>query len=386
MWYDTLKFSVDWLNVRIDHNDLDDVMQFFAKFGLEKFHWLKMEKGHNFYRETYSFSPAGYSAITLSCSPESDGSIPLSYTPETPTFGILLSISGDGCRWFDRYVNGGLHRFACALREKYDLNVTRMDVCMDIIDKQNPIVSLFQEFSKVAYDPDSRTIGLTSKRMQRKIGWVRYMPVYDRDEKKYTDNVYIGDRSCSTGHCVVYNKKEEILTGRNRAFAQEIFDINGVTDYWYRVEYRAKYSHTHPNSSLSNPCFECYCAQGVVSAFYFLADNLFTFVDQIYDLNHISVCPINEIWCEFLNWLDATQNYHFAELQADPKKEYVPIALERNIRWMKRFAALFVKGLEVMEYDPQLQHEILVLGEHKLASSYYAKLNFEFDEKYGCGD
>lgn len=385
MWYDTLKFSVDWLNVRIDHNDLDEVMGFFDDFGLNMLHWTKLERGQNFYRETYSFSPAGYSAITLSCSPESDGSIPLSYTPETPTFGILLSISGDGCRWFDRYVNGGLHRVACALRDSYPLNVSRMDVCMDIFDKQNPIVPLFQEFIVNAYTENWRGLGLRSSRIQRKELWADKKPVRDPDVKAWVDNVYIGNRGSSTGCCVCYNKKVEVLT-KKRAFAQEIFDLNGVTDYWYRVEYRAKYSHTHPNSSLSNPCFQCYCDKGVISAFYFVADNLFTFIDQKYNETCRSKCPINEIWCEFLNWLDATQNYHFAELQADPKKEYVPIALERNIRWMKRFAALFVKGLEVMEYDPQLQHEILVLGEHKLASSYYAKLNFEFDEKYGCGD
>lgn len=131
--------------------------------------------------------------------------------------------------------------------------------------------------------------------MNRSNGYVRYMPVFDPDLGDFTNNVYIGDRTSTKGHCCVYNKKVEILTGRHKKRASEMFSDMGVTDYWYRVEYRAK-SFTLANSTFNKLLDD---DSSAMDAFYYLADHMFDFVNLNKNIHDIQRCEDNVIWVDF---------------------------------------------------------------------------------------
>lgn len=366
-WTDSLRFSCDWCNVRVDCEyiavllkDLADNVSGFDPVQLEQ-----LPTGQNFYSTTLSYAPAGYSAITFSFSPDQQGVIATEWDPEIRApYGILVSISGDGCRFLQNLTENGLYKFLSVCRG-YKHFCTRLDMAMDIFDRNNPIVPLFQEFSKMAYDPEPGEGKIATRgRIFRNDGYVRYMPVFDRDERCYTDNVYIGDRTCSLGHCVVYNKKVEVRQGRLKAMADQIFDQVGMTDnYWYRVEYRAKVNNRRKELSLSEPAFCALLDMGAESAFYYIADNLFTFVDQKYDYSHLSMCSTVVVWAEFLAFLaQYQQNGHFVELSQEGYF-YVEPSVLRCVAWLKRMASLVYRCDKLLERMPDYRDEIFKLGE-----------------------
>ena len=305
MWFDSLSFSIDWVNVTVD---CPSILEFMDRLedscGLDRDQWFSLERGGlHWYKYSVSYAPAGRSAITLSYCLDQNGQVPVK-GDDIIQHGILVSISGDGCRYLDSHSENGLCSFLNVCKE-YPFNCTRLDAAMDIFDRDNPIVPLFSDFAQVAYDFEPGHVMLKGN-MRRRPGYVRFMPVWDDDEGQFTNNVYIGDRTSSKGHCVVYNKKMEVKMGRLSHLSSVIFDSVGCDDYWYRVEYRAK------KAEIANAAFVAACNGQAVDAFYLIADQLFTFVDQIYDINSISKCDENEVWTEFLEFLaTSTRNAHF---------------------------------------------------------------------------
>lgn len=366
-WQDSVRFSCDWCNVRVDCEYLAVFLDDIARHvpGFDPAELVELSKGQNFYARTWSYAPAGYSAITFSCSPDENGKIRTEGGEVSLPYGILVSISGDGCRFLQNLCKDGLKKLLAVCRE-YSHFCTRLDMAMDLFDRDNPIVPLFQEFAKHAYNTDPGGIA-TRGRINRSDDYVRIMPVYDRDEKKYTENVYIGDRSCSLGHCIVYNKKVEIRQGRLSSIADDILDNVGMTDnYWYRVEYRAKVNTRRRHQSLSEPAFCAFLDQGEEAAFFYICDNLFTFVDQKYDLGHIHQCPVTLVWTEFLEFLAMhVQNHNFVELQSEEGYFYVDVPLLRARKYYLKNASMVYRLMMYLNTFPDDKDLILSLGEER---------------------
>lgn len=344
-WYDSLRFSIDWVNVTVQCPDvvllIDELCE---ACHLDRAQWSMLPRGgFHWYHNTQSYILAGHSAITLSYCLDDRGYVPL--RGQAQQNGILVSISGDGCRYLDTHTENGLRKFLqiCA---QYEYNCTRLDAAMDILDKDNPIVPLFTDFAPRAYDYEPDGHLMIKGNMQRKNGYVRYMPVYDPDFNAFTSNVYIGDRTSSKGHCCVYNKKVEVLTGRHSRRAKEMFADMGVIDYWYRIEYRAK-NFTLANSSFAKIMEDDASA---MDAFYYLADNMFTFVDLDKDIHNVQRCNENVIWVDFLGWCqDNLQNAHFVQLTA---QRYVNKSVDDVCRWMQRMAAMVAKFELIKDLRP----------------------------------
>ena len=359
-WFDTLKFSVDWVNVTVQCQDVHTLIRKLCKkCCLERSEWQFVpDGGLHWYKHKMVYTLAGKASITLSYNLDEWGLVPLK--GDAQQNGILVSISGDGCRYLDtHHLEGGLRRFLCVLNE-YDCNCTRLDAAMDIFDKDNPIVPLFTEFALRAYDfePDGHL--MIKGNMNRVNGYVRYMPVYDPDVSAFTSNVYIGDRTSSKGHCCVYNKKVEVLTGRHKKRADQMLADAGVTDYWYRVEYRAK------NYKLANTCFQKLVSENssAMDAFYYLADNMFTFVDLSEKMNNISRCEVNVVWINFLGWVkEHLKNAHFVQLTA---QRYINTSVDDTVRWMERMTVLLAKIKCISDRDPDLYSRLCKDGIERL--------------------
>lgn len=373
-WFDTLKFSIDWVNVRVDCSSLSEFLDKLSALGLDYAAWSEI-KPLNFYPHTISYSSAGYSSITLSYDllAGSKDNVPVCYE-DSPHYGILVSISGDGCRYLDSLVEGGLRKFLMICAD-YHYNCTRFDVAMDVFDRHNPIIPLFTEFAKVAYDPNPGHINIKAN-MRRKEGYVRWMPVYDEDVKDYTSNVYIGDRNSTKGSCCVYNKKVEMRSGRLKALAPDVFQRLGVTDYWYRVEYRAK------NAKLCNGSFQVALQGSSLDTFYYLADQMFLFVDQVMDLSNITRCPVVDVWQQFLDWMQSQQNdlLCLVELTSTP---YVKASFGRLVSWMRRNAALVYNIQLMQDKFPDFFAGVLDVG---LVKRRRSGRYVQFDEEYAAAE
>lgn len=366
MWYDSLRFGIDWLNVTVD---CASVSEFIEKVSsacdLDIDSWVMLDGGLRFYPNTLSYSLAGYAAITVSFHLLEDGTVPID-TTVVNNHGLSVSISGDGCRYLDTHCEGGLRKFALICRE-YPHNATRVDTCMDILDKDNPIVPLFCEFALVGHNPGKGDLAIKAN-INRTHDYFKWYPVWDTDFQCDTNNVYIGKRT-SIAQCNVYNKKVEVRT-RTPQIADQILESVGCTDYWYRVEYRA-YSR-----KLANACFESVCDNTALETFFYMADNFFTFVELEYDLKHIDMSHQNVVWFDFVEWLRGQQKAHFVQLTTVP---YVPSSVPRLVSWMKRNAAFLVSIEKIAEVMPEFYNQVVfdVGVERRRRTSRYKQFDNE---------
>lgn len=371
-WTEKVAFSCDWCNIRVDVENrglLWDALERSVE-GFNRNDLVALSKGQNFYKETLTYAPAGYSAITFSfcpCEDDLNGMVINYVDPEHPCSvrGILVSVSGDGCRYLQNLCDDGLKRFLSVCRS-FPHRTTRFDVAMDLFDKDNPIVPLFQKFSQMAYEPEKGKDTIAIKgRINRCEGYCRRMPVWDFDLHAETDNVYIGDRTCAVGQVCVYNKKVEIRHGRLRKMAKSIYEDVGMTDnYWYRIEYRAKSLTRRPDLSLAEPALCAFLDQGEEASFYYLADRLFVFINLIYDFDSINKCPIVDIWTDFLEWMASYQNAHFVEL---PREGYFYVKpnFERLVRFYRRIASSLTYYEDLCSLIPSFRSEINNTGRRR---------------------
>lgn len=93
-WYDSLRFSVDWVNVTVDCPSITEFVDLLSSdVGLDPIGWDFMEgNGFHWYANRVSYSTAGRAAITLSYSLLDDGTIPVDCSV-IQQHGILVSIS-----------------------------------------------------------------------------------------------------------------------------------------------------------------------------------------------------------------------------------------------------------------------------------------------------
>ncbi len=296
MWTGTLKFSIDWVTLRVDCPNWNTFIDGFCSICNITDDLIIPCRPRNFYDYSYTVSSAGHSIVfSHSSAPEFLPQIHTSYSDECTQYGISVNISGDGCRWIDDIQENALCTFL-RFCSQWNCNCTRMDVAMDIFEKNNPIYSTFERFFNDVGSDQRGHVDVCSL-LRRSSGWISMTTNYDEQLREWSNNYVIGKRT-ACGMAVLYNKKLETLNGRLSHIAEELFDALGVTDYWYRLEYRAL------NARLGNQCFNlAITSNSAEEVFSFMVDELFTFVSAIYDVSHLGHCPVDQEWADFKAWL-----------------------------------------------------------------------------------
>ena len=235
-------FTIDWLNVRLDCDNLDMLLCRISMLlpEIDISDWEVRESGGVcFYKEALYLPDVGYSSVVLSFNRDLEGNIINKAEKRGTTYGILVSISGDGCR----YINS-LHdnAFVDLLKvfEPFNPHCSRIDCACDIFDSENQIVPLIQLFSEYAYDRENAPVDFNCN-LNRRPGWVTANLVYDDIVNDFTKNVTIGGRNSTKGTLQLYNKRAEILqSGRLTEHSEAILNAMGNPEYWWRLEYRCK--------------------------------------------------------------------------------------------------------------------------------------------------
>lgn len=369
-WYDTLKFGVDWVNVTVDCRWVDVFLREVCKACNLDFHaWEMLKGGIRWYPNGMTYTLAGGYSIVLSFHLLEDGTVPVD-TSVVNNHGIAVSISGDGCRYLDSVCENGLQKFLNVCRE-YPHNATRVDVCMDIFDQINPIEPLFTRFAFEGHEDRKGALNIKSG-MVRKGDWYKYMPVWDEDRREFTNNVYIGKRT-SIAQCNVYNKKVEVRQRLGDQIADQMFHDLGVTDYWYRVEYRAY------KKELANTLFESVCDNGALDSFWYMADEFFTFVELSTDIHNINKANEEESWREFCEWLKCHQNGHFVQLTS---VRYYATDVLGTLRYAKRCASLISKLNDIMWEFPEFYNSCVEAGYEKRQNDRIRHGSFDHELHY----
>lgn len=309
------RFSVDWLNVRIDVRSIEDFFTdlcvslvnpttgkvFLTRNMIE----VRSCGGVCFYKNAYYVPSAGLSSILFCFNLDKDGKLVTSWSKEQNlAHGLLVSVSGDGCRYIEDFYPGALKKF-CEILARYHAHCSRIDMACDFFDKKNEIVPLVQLYGKNAYDRNNGKVDLRST-LNRIPGFCKLDLVFDPDSGKYETNVTVGGHASRKGTLQLYNKKVEMMQGRNKEYSQKIFEELGVTDYWWRLEYRCK--------SFGDNVFRFLLKNGVVGAYRYACSCFGNFVvpDKAGDVLHITRFPLSDSWKDYLEYLDeVAQNLTF---------------------------------------------------------------------------
>lgn len=300
------RFSVDWLNCRIDVKNLDlffdDLCTSFRSADGEcpisrEDIQVRENGGVCFYKCGYYLPACGGSSVVFAYNLDASGKL-VSEPAYRANYGVLVSISGDGCRYLNSLIPDGMRVFMEFLT-KYNPHCTRIDMACDFLDKDNEVVPLIQSYAHQAYDRKNAEINLTCG-LTRKPGFCALNSVYDDDIKGFTENVTIGTRQSEKGQLQLYNKKVEMLTGRLSSIAEQTFSAYGVTDYWYRLEYRCK--------SFAPGVFDCLVNKGVEQAYLFAMCSFGIFIQNLYEGADTNKCPPVLSWQDFCAYVE---NIHF---------------------------------------------------------------------------
>lgn len=304
------KFSVDWLNCRLEVKDLDaffdDLCSSFVNSETGE-HPLTRDMisvrggGVCFYKCGYYIPACGYSSVVFAFNVDSNGVFE-SEPGFRKLYGLLVSVSGDGCRYLNSLLPDGMLKF-CRILNKYNPHITRIDVACDFLDKNNAVVPLIQEYGRSAYDREFCIIDFNCN-INRKPGFCKLDLVYDPDVGDFTTNVTVGNRSSEKGQMQLYNKKIEMQQGRLSDISAQTFSAYGVTDYWYRLEYRCK--------NFAGNVFSVLLENGIVQAYLYAASYFGNFVDTATSHSNISQCSVNSDWSDFKCWIESlAADIHF---------------------------------------------------------------------------
>lgn len=289
------KFSVDWLNVRLD---CDDVITLLTRFSVVFPEldlcdaWSVRESGGVcFYKEGLYLPDVGYSSVVISYNRDIEGNIINKPTSRGSTYGVLVSISGDGCRYFESCTDGGFIKLLDVF-SPFNPVCTRIDIACDIFDKDNQLVPMLQLFTDFAYNREEAPVDFNCN-LERKPGWVNCNLVYDSDVNDFTRNVTIGGRSSKKGTLQLYNKKVEVSQSRLSQYSDAIFNSVGCTDYWWRLEYRCKSFAQKVYDTLAQ-------SKNIYQTFLCAANNMGAFVIPYCSVSHISQADTCIEWAAFL--------------------------------------------------------------------------------------
>lgn len=290
-------FSVDWLNVRLDCDNLSLVLSAIhsAFHEIDLSFWAPRESGGVcFYKEGIYLSTLGYSSFVISYNKDEHGNIINHGEKRGDLYGIFISISGDGCRYINSLHKNGFAHFLQALKP-FNPHCSRIDIACDIFDKENMIVPMMQTFFDYAYDRENALYDLNCN-LNRGADFAVGHMVYDKSIKNFTRNITIGGRSCKKGTLQLYNKLVEVQQGRLSEVSEAILNAVGNPDYWYRLEYRCKsYAHKVFMNLMES--------QSIYSAFLEAANGFGMFV-LASDPHNISRCEYAVEWVSFLAFVE----------------------------------------------------------------------------------
>ena len=362
------KFSVDWLNVRLDVSDLEHfILRFLKKFNLSASDLeVRSSGGVCFFENAYYLPAAGYSSV-LFCYNEDENGRYLSESVFGRPGGLMISLSGDGCRYINSLIPDGMNEFVklCSL---FNYNCTRIDLACDFLDPNNKVVPLIQAFALNYYN-DDYDIGLACNLKRENL--VRINLEHDTFDGGYCPNVTIGSRASRKGTMQLYNKRLEVSRGRLSSIAEQTFKEYGVTDFWWRLEYRCK--------SFAQEVFSNLLEYGVFSAFACAMDNFGRFYNNRYDSNHAA--ETNEDWQLFYDWV-MENAIHLVELVAQP---YVKTSVSSTFKWCEHNASLLYRIAQIAFFNPVWYDELITKGLVKHHQNpRYRPFDEDFKEAFGC--
>ena len=287
-------FTVDWLNVRLDCDNLDLLLTkiccSFPEIDIQDWQ-IRESGGVCFYKEAVYLSTLGYSSFVISFNRDLYGNIINSAEKRGTTYGILISLSGDGCRYINSLHKNG---FVDLLKvfEPFNPRCTRIDTACDIFDKDNQLVPMLQTFCDYAYDRENALVDFNCN-LNRRPGWVTANLVYDDTVKDFTRNITIGGRNSTKGTLQLYNKRVEIEQGRLAEHKEAILEAMGNPEYWWRLEYRCK--------SFAQKVYDTLVQSGnIYQAFLCAAEEMGTFVIPYSTINNVSKAETCVEWLSFL--------------------------------------------------------------------------------------
>lgn len=376
---DDYSFSVDWLNVRLDCDNLDllllKISTVFPEIDISD--WEIRDSGVCFYKEAVYLSSLGYSSFVISFNRDTDGSIINKPLERGTTYGILVSISGDGCRYINSLHDNG---FVDLLKvfEPFSPRCTRIDIACDIFDKENMIVPMLQTFCDSAYDRENATIDFNCN-LQRKSGWVTANLVYDDIVNDFTRNITIGGRDCKKGTVQLYNKRVEIASGRLKDVSSAILESVGNPDYWWRLEYRCKSFAQRVYDTLVQSC-------SIYQAFLQAANDMGTFVIPTTSSHHITRADTCVEWVAFLDFvLKLANGIHLVQFSQLVNIPYIGSELDRVRKFhSEQISSNDAINLILLMLDSEYREKTFNLMCHQLA--YNKKLKPALQEisvKYG---
>lgn len=339
------KVNVDWLNVRVDVPDPFDFFEAFSDvFNLADDELQPRSNGVAFYDCCFYIPSAGYSSVTFSYNNDDDGNFISDFSFGRP-YGLLVSISGDGCRYLNSLIPNGMYEFI-KLCNQWNCHCTRIDIACDFLSPDNKVVPLIQDFAMGYYT--DRTIGLACN--LRDDNLVKIDLNYDKKAGELLPNVTIGTRGSKKGQLQLYNKRVEMETGRLSDIAEQYYKDYGVTDYWWRMEYRCK--------SFAPVVFANIIENGLMAGLLQAMQSFGRFYVYTYGQ---SGYKDNEDWQDFYDFI-AKNVIHLVELVNQP---YVKPSVISTLKWAEHNASLLYRLSLIMLQSPDYLHDILLKGEIK---------------------
>lgn len=383
---DDYTFTVDWLNVRLDCDNLGELILRLVNYlpELDISDFQKRESGGVcFYKEGIHIPKIGYSSFVIAFNKDLNGFIKNSKGARGELYGVLISISGDGCRFINSLHDNAFVHFLEAI-SIYHPECSRIDLACDIFDKNNMLVPMIHTFASTAYDREHALVDLNCN-LQRvdKDGklrqWVKCDLVYDEIVQDFTTNVTVGGRASKKGTLQLYNKRAEIL-GRfdsDREIKEAILNAHGNPDYWWRLEYRCK---SYAQEVFLNLCE----SKNVYSAFLQAAEGFGRFVSPRYDVGNISKADDMVEWLVFLDFIRAcsSEDIHLVQLVSD---KYIPADVSRMEKYCCEQipAVLFFNSLRCT-LDESYRNRVIAKGYQALfRSKRHLKKLDELRQMYG---
>lgn len=379
---DTYKFNVDWVNVRIS---IDNLYPLFMELCSAMDNKLKFDSfavrpsgGVCFYNQAYYIPECGYSSVVFAYNSPSDISFDDNVDFQNiyvdnmvgyrKLYGCVVSISGDGCRFLNSLTDNGLLKFLKVLN-KYDPKPTRIDVAMDILDKDNLVVPMIQAYADCAYDPNGDYgFSCNLHRVRDRGGFIQMHMNYDPTINDYTRNITIGGRQSEKGALQLYNKYVEMSTGRLSSVAEQTFSEYNVKDYWWRLEYRCK--------SFAPAIWDQLMEKGVEAAYYqaMMSFGRFYFRDG----ERTNVCTTVIEWQELIDFVySLADDIHFVQLVRQP---YIPSSIRRIENYANRNPALIYELAFLFTLYPDLRESLLKQGQAKVTQhTRYRELMHEIE-------
>lgn len=304
-------FSVDWLNVRLDCDNIDMLLcrlvEFLPELDIQDFK-ERPTGGVCFYTKGLHLPDVGYSSFVIAYNVDEYNRVINEKGGRGELYGVLLSISGDGCRFVNSLHEGAFIDLLKAI-SIFNPHCSRIDMACDIYDKDNCIVPMIQLFSDYAYDRDNAPVDFNCN-LQRKPNWVTCNLVFDKNVCDFTRNVTIGGRDCKKGTLQLYNKRVEI-EGRLQEYSDAILNAVGNPDYWWRLEYRCK--------SYADKVFQQLMqSHNIYAAFYEAVIGYGKFVQPTDD--NVSRCLDMVEWLSFLLFIEklADSSIHLVQFASLP--------------------------------------------------------------------